>query len=400
MMDDFTLADVYEHAAKIGQDIEQLIRNYGEGSVEELMPKIVFTLEQLEGLADRRQKDMAKINELNAEKERLSIECKKESAYRRQADEKIEYMETMMNEDTKSLQNKIKVLLEENEILKSDIEELDEEVATKRKRALPGDVDLMVKMKTTIDSQRDEIREVKQENERHKSEIDALNEQTNRLTDMNERLRIYNEKLQDRLAETIQHKVQAESTLAAVKIVNGDSNADAKPVIGMEKEETSREQSTMEVNEPKKEGQNAEKNEELNGIVLVPEKEQEATEKDVKINDKPAKEQVQNKEERKNSDNKTADDNAGKEQVVVKKDPNRPRYTLAEMQQVLEERNRYKERVSTLEDALEAYIPGPVRSSTLDKDDEQLKKRQTLKGTPKRDSKVRGIFGSFWKGGS
>ena len=39
-----------------------------------------------------------------------------------------------MNEDTKSLQNKIKVLLEENEILKSDIEELDEEVATQRKR--------------------------------------------------------------------------------------------------------------------------------------------------------------------------------------------------------------------------------------------------------------------------
>ena len=32
----------------------------------------------------------------------------------------------------------------------------------------------MVKMKTTIDSQRDEIREVKQENERHKSEIDAV----------------------------------------------------------------------------------------------------------------------------------------------------------------------------------------------------------------------------------
>ena len=32
----------------------------------------------------------------------------------------------------------------------------------------------MVKMKTTIDSQRDEIRELNQENERHKSEIDAV----------------------------------------------------------------------------------------------------------------------------------------------------------------------------------------------------------------------------------
>ena len=40
--------------------------------------------------------------------------------------------------------------------------------------ALPGDVDLMVKMKTTIDTQRDEIREINQENQRHKSEIDAV----------------------------------------------------------------------------------------------------------------------------------------------------------------------------------------------------------------------------------
>ena len=88
-MDDFTLADVYEHAAKIGQDIEHLIRDYGESSVEELMPKIVFTLEQLEGLADRRQKDVATINDLNGDKERLSIECKKETAYRRQAEEVI-----------------------------------------------------------------------------------------------------------------------------------------------------------------------------------------------------------------------------------------------------------------------------------------------------------------------
>ena len=86
-MDDFTLADVYEHAAKIGQDMEQLILKYGEDSVEGLMPKIVFTLEQLEGLADRRQKDIATISDLNAEKEKLSIECKKEGAYRRQADE-------------------------------------------------------------------------------------------------------------------------------------------------------------------------------------------------------------------------------------------------------------------------------------------------------------------------
>ena len=38
----------------------------------------------------------------------------------------------MMNDDTKGLQNKIKILLEENELLKSELEELDEEVTTQR----------------------------------------------------------------------------------------------------------------------------------------------------------------------------------------------------------------------------------------------------------------------------
>ena len=37
-----------------------------------------------------------------------------------------------MNDDTKGLQNKIKILLEENELLKSELEELDEEVTTQR----------------------------------------------------------------------------------------------------------------------------------------------------------------------------------------------------------------------------------------------------------------------------
>ena len=49
-----------------------------------------------------------------------------------------------------------------------------------------------------------------------------------------------------------------------------------------------------------------------------------------------------------------------KETPKPKKDPNRPRYTLAEMQQVLEERNRFKERVNILEDVLAAYVPGYV----------------------------------------
>ena len=37
-----------------------------------------------------------------------------------------------MNDDTKSLQNKIKLLVEENDLLKSELQELDEEVLSQR----------------------------------------------------------------------------------------------------------------------------------------------------------------------------------------------------------------------------------------------------------------------------
>eukprot|EP00795_Rhopilema_esculentum_P015367 gene15367-6599_t len=438
-MDDFTVADVYEHAAKIGQDIERLIRDYGESSVEDLMPKIVFTLEQLEGLAERRHKDTSAIDVLNAEKERLLIECKREALIRRQTEEKVEYLENMMNDDTKSMQHTINVLRKENEFLKSEVEELDEEVTTQRDQARPSNVDLIVKMRMAIDSQKDEIRELNQENERHKSEIDALNEQTNRLTDMNEKLRIYNSKLQDRLAETIEHKVQAEATLASVKIVKEDEDKENVKIAketkvrsaggrGSLRENQNVAQATVKkdgdvatsIEEDMKEelvntkgptppelGPTAEpvKNEaeDSDGFVLVPHNDSEANNKKKKtfIDRRKTVKSVKKEEvvsEEKNTPKNEAESpkKEDENEKPIKKDPNRPRYTLAEMQQVLEERNRFKERVSVLEDVLAAYVPGPVRSSTLDKNDEGYKKRRETgakkgKETPKKEPKVRGM---------
>ena len=185
--------------------------------------------------------------------------------------------------------------------------------------------------------------------------VAQLNEQTNRLTDINERLRIYNQKLQDRLATTIEDKVQAESTLASVRIVNDDESIEDKKMIPEDdkKESVSREEGVrIEKKEQKDEGQNTEKGKDLNGF-----KTQKSAEGDSKINANSMEKEVKNTKETENSKNGKTGEPAGKEQPV-KKDPNRPRYTLAEMQQVLEERNRYKERVSVLEDVLEAYAPG------------------------------------------
>ena len=173
-----------------------------------------------------------------------------------------------------------------------------------------------------------------------------LNEQTNRLTDMNERLRLYNQKLQDRLAKTIEHKLQAESTLASVKIANEDAKAGEKSVSEQGENELVAKEEDGKESKEQVDGKN---NDQENGYVVVPEPSKAVDEKN---------EENKGKEKEDTESGKEAGKNGREQQEVAKKDPNRPRYTLPEMQQVLDERNRYKERVSVLEDILEAYTSG------------------------------------------
>ena len=169
---------------------------------------------------------------------------------------------------------------------------------------------------------------------------------------MNERLRLYNQKLQDRLAKTIEHKVQAESTLASVKIANEEAIADKENETEVDGEPV------QDGDQVSKEEKKVQKNEEENGFIVVPEKGVEGNGKEKENNTKSINNKENTEKNKKNSEKAKTEVNVTEKQEVNKKDPNRPRYTLAEMQQVLEERNRYKERVSVLEDVLEAYTPG------------------------------------------
>lgn len=158
---------------------------------------------------------------------------------------------------------------------------------------------------------------------------------------MNERLRVYNQKLQDRLAETIEHKVQAESSLASVKLANENGNGSLDDEIDSAVKEASGIEDNV--------SQEIEASNDKNQSLVAPANDadsMESSQKSSGMEEKNAQE----------SNDKEGIEKAVKEEPV-KKDPNRPRYTLAEMQQVLDERNRYKERVSILEDVLEACAP-------------------------------------------
>ena len=87
MSDEISVSDVYQHAAMIGQDIEVIVNDYGKEAIEEIMPKIVYVLEQLEGLAEKRKLDQERIEQLMIEKESLLIHTNRDEAIQRQLEE-------------------------------------------------------------------------------------------------------------------------------------------------------------------------------------------------------------------------------------------------------------------------------------------------------------------------
>ena len=84
---EFTTADVFEHATLIGRDIEHIVGKYGNDVIEDLMPKIIYLLEQLEVFTQECKTNEERIEELNIEKERLLIHTKRDEAIQRQLEE-------------------------------------------------------------------------------------------------------------------------------------------------------------------------------------------------------------------------------------------------------------------------------------------------------------------------
>lgn len=87
MAAELTIADVYEDASLIGQDIEKIIEHFGHDAMTDLMPKIVRVLEKLEIVVGEKEKDKLEIAELKLENERLYLDIKREASQRRRLDE-------------------------------------------------------------------------------------------------------------------------------------------------------------------------------------------------------------------------------------------------------------------------------------------------------------------------
>jgi len=288
------LVDVYDIAADIGKEFEELIDQHGAEQVTTLMQKVISALEQLEVLVQRNDSEQLLIEDLRRTIEHLEHEDSKKNDERHKYAKDIEQVEEYYKAEGRDYLTTIKRLQEENRKLSSSLTQ-----ATERDSGLSEDesyieIDLVNKLQSIVEKQREQIRDLESGLAGMKADMEEVRGQNEKLSSSNKDLRRKLRQSQSQLHCLVDERAELQVTL----------------------QDKQRETQIL----ARRLGFAARENEELSQSASV--------EPDLK----------------------------GKVVYSVD-DPNRPRFTLAELKDILQERNNLKARVSDLEDELELYRP-------------------------------------------
>ncbi|XP_033106935.1 RILP-like protein 1 isoform X4 [Anneissia japonica] len=300
-MSELTVVDVHGIAADIGEELKKLIEDYGSESVTDLMPLIIRVLEQLESCVRNLE---TRSGESEEGKERIIVlmnENAKKTAEIARLKGEVNKVEQAWREESRELLEEITELQSENETFKCILKERDG-VADRQKFIIGWpkpvaerqEIQMITKLKEAVDRQRDQLRAKDNEIQQRLQDTDALQQQVARLAKVNQQLRRKSELLASQAKSVIKEKTEMQTKLEALAQDMGRH--------GIEIE-------TMQQN-------------------IVPEE----------------------------MNGSSFDECEGKI-IIDPKDPNRPRFTLKELQTVLQERDELKFRTMELEDELQGYRP-------------------------------------------
>ncbi|KAM4532495.1 RILP-like protein 1 isoform 2-T2 [Fundulus diaphanus] len=305
---DLTVMDVYDIAAVVGQEFERIIDQYGCEALSRLMPKVVRVLEILEVMVSRSSMS-PDVEELRLELDRLRLEridrLEKEKKHRQE----LERVEDVWRGEAQDLLSQIAQLQEENKNLLSNVsfkDSVNEEDLQRHEGMTEREKQVMMKLKEVVDKQRDEIRAKDRELTLKSEDIEALQQQQSRLMKINHDLRHKISVVEAQGKALIGQKVELEA----------GAQAQAQEV-GALRQEVARLRERLQ-GEP-----TAQSPEEL----LLPQP------------PSPAEEAM------------CEEESGG----LDPKDPNRPRFTLQELRDVLHERNELKAKVFLLQEELAYY---------------------------------------------
>lgn len=303
-----SVVDVYDIASDIGKEFEKIIDAYGTQAVSTLIPKVVSALESLEGLATKNERENTTVEDLRSRITKLESDKVEKAEDRQRFEKELEQIEEHWREESQDLLSMVTRLQDENRKLSNLLAEKSDKSPNDPAQLLSPEVDVVVlqRLRNVIDQQREQIRIRERDLQTKIMEIESLNAQVEKLTVLGRELRRKHRSSQAQVHSLI------------------DERADFLAQL----QDQQRELGTLR----QRLGLAQKENEDL----------------------------AKSHSEVPDLTNKV---------VYDLDDPNRPRFTTAELKEILHERNELKARVSDLEDELEMYRPKSQESPTSEEED-------------------------------
>ncbi|XP_046568229.1 RILP-like protein 1 isoform X2 [Haliotis rubra] len=320
-----SVTDVYDQAAGIAQEFDKLITTYGNDAVTDLMPKVIKALEQLETLASRYETENDEINGLRLLVDNLKAEKAGKAQERARFEQELEQIEENWQSEVKKLLWDISQLQDENRRLRDNLQDqkqaIVDKVVLEHQQTEEQEIKVLTKLKETVDKQREELRTLRREMEQRGVDCEALGAQLERVAKMNSDLRRKNQT----------HKKQTAVLL--------DERADIEVQLKGKEEEVEK------IKEILKEQEN------MDQLKLARDvrRKRNGIHGDEDDDDEGASEETM-------EDIASRLNHQGK-MIIDLTDPNRPRFTMQELRQVLMERNELKTKLIEVEEELSVYKP-------------------------------------------
>uniref|UniRef100_A0A3P8R067 RILP-like protein 1 n=1 Tax=Astatotilapia calliptera TaxID=8154 RepID=A0A3P8R067_ASTCA len=187
-----TVVDVYEIAAVLGQEFERMIDKFGCDALVALVPRVVRVLELLEALVSRGATGQ-EAEDLRRELDRLRQERSDRHEQERKHQKELELLEDVWRGEVQDLLSQITQLQAENKrllvslslketpVTEEDLQKHEAGMSEKEKQ-------VMKKLQDLVDKQRDDIRAKDHELTLKNEDIEALQLQQHRLIRMNQEL--------------------------------------------------------------------------------------------------------------------------------------------------------------------------------------------------------------------
>ncbi|XP_074526680.1 RILP-like protein 1 isoform X2 [Halichoeres trimaculatus] len=189
---ELTVTDVYDIAAVLGQEFERIIDKFGCESLVGVVPKVVRVLELLEALVSHGAAGQ-EAEELRRELERLRQERSDRFSQERKHQEELELVEDVWKGEVQDLLSQITKLQAENKklLVSLSLKEspITEEELQRHEGMSEKEKQMMKRLKDLVDKQRDEIRVKDHELTQVNEDVEALQMQQHRLIRINQDLR-------------------------------------------------------------------------------------------------------------------------------------------------------------------------------------------------------------------